>query len=422
LRLARPEARVSALRQAAGRTFEALAVRNFRLYFFGQLVSISGTWMQSLAQGWLVLNLTGSAVDLGIAVALAFVPMLVFGTWGGLVVDRHSKRMILLITQSASGLLALSLGLLTALGHPTVWDVYAMSFLLGVVNLFDNPARQTFVQEMVGRELLPNAVSLNSVLVNAGRIVGPAAAGVVIAAFGIPTCFFANAASFLALLTALLLMRPAELQPIRRVERLPGQLRAGLRYAFGNDEIRGVLLAVTIIGVFAFNFAVTIPLLVRQTFGGTAATYSLFSSAMGVGAVLGGLAIAHRSRPSARLLAALAGVFGVVIGLLALAPDTIVGALLMIPLGAASISFIATANSTLQLITAEEMRGRIMALYAIGFLGSTPIGAPLLGLLSELTNPRVAIGLGGLATVVAALLLAVAAKKAPTGPLEISAI
>jgi len=413
---------MSPLRQAAGRSFEALQVRNFRLYFFGQLVSISGTWMQSLAQGWLVLNLTGSAVDLGIAVALAFVPMLVLGTWGGLVVDRHSKRTILLLTQSASGLLALGLGLLTALGHPTVWDVYAMSFLLGVVNLFDNPARQSFVQEMVGRDLLPNAVSLNSVLVNAGRIVGPAAAGVVIAAFGIPTCFFANAASFLALLLALLLMRPAELQPIRRVERLPGQLRAGLRYAFGNEEIRGVLVAVTIIGVFAFNFAVTIPLLVRQTFGGSAATYSLFSSAMGVGAVLGGLAVAHRSRPSARLLAALAAAFGLLIGLLSLAPDVVVGALLMVPLGAASISFIATANSTLQLITAEEMRGRVMALYAIGFLGSTPIGAPLLGLLSELTNPRVAIGVGGLATLVAAGLLGAAARRSPAAPLEITAI
>jgi MFS family permease len=412
---------MSALRGAASRTFEALQVRNFRLYFLGQLVSISGTWMQSVAQGWLVLNLTGSAIDLGIAVALAFVPMLAVGTLGGLFVDRHSKRRILLSTQSASAVLALVLGLLTALGHVTVWDVYVMAFLLGVVNVFDNPARQSFVQEMVGRDLLPNAVSLNSVMVNAGRIVGPASGGIVIALFGIPACFFINAASFMALLLALVLMRRSELQPIRRVERESGQLRAGFRYAFGNEAIRSILVVVALVGVFAYNFTVTLPLLVRDTFHGSASTYALFTAAMGLGAVIGGLIVAHRSRPSARMLALLCAIFGVMLVALALAPTEVIGLVIMVPMGAASISFVATANATLQLVTAEEMRGRVMALYAVGFLGSTPIGAPLMGVLCDLTNPRVGIVLGGIATLLGAVILARAAGTESRAPQQIAA-
>jgi MFS family permease len=410
---------VSWLRRAFGKTFEALSVRNFRLYFLGQMVSISGTWMQSVAQGWLVLKLTDSAVDLGIAVALAFVPMLVAGTWGGVVVDRYSKRTILFITQSASALLALTLGLLTALGQASVWDVYVLAFLLGCVNLFDNPARQAFVQEMVGRRLLPNAVSLNSVMINAGRIVGPAVAAVTIALLGIPACFMVNAGTFLALIVALAMMRSAELLPIRRVLREPGQLRAGLRYAFGNEEIRSILIAVTFIGVFAFNFTVTIPLLVKQTYGGSAATYGLFTSAQGLGAVIGGLFIAHRSRPSARLLAMTSAVFGVMLLGLSLAPSEQLGLLLVIPMGAAAISFAASANATLQLVSAEEMRGRVMALYAIGFLGSTPIGAPLMGVICAASNPRVGLIVGAAATLLSAGFLAWVALREPREPAEI---
>lgn len=395
---------------AARRTFSALQVRNFRLYFIGQFISISGTWMQSVAQAWLVLKLTNSGIDLGIVAALAFVPMLVAGSFGGLIVDRFPKRNILYVTQSAAGLLALALGLLTAFDHPTVWDIYVLAFLLGIVNLFDLPARQAFVQEMVGRDLMANAVSLNSVLVNAGRIAGPALGGILIATLGISACFFVNAGSFVAVLLALVLMRGADLHPIRRVGREKGQVRAGLRYAFAHKEIRNILIAVGVVGVFTFNFPLTLPLLVRQTFHAGAAEYGFFTAMMGVGAIFGGLFVAHRSRPSAVLLTAICFLFGVTVLLVALAPGQRLVALALIPTGAASIAFIATANAALQLLSAEEMRGRVMALYSICFLGSTPIGAPLMGVACAIWNPRIALAIGAAAAFVGALVLGRAAR------------
>jgi len=406
---------MSAVRRAAAKTFEALQVRNFRLYFIGQTISVSGTWMQSLAQGWLVLQLTGSGLALGIAVALQFLPMLLAGTWAGLVIDRSEKRRVLFMTQGSAGLLALALGLIVALGHPEVWEVFLMAFLLGVVNMFDNPARQSFVQEMVGRDLLPNAVSLNSVLVNAGRIIGPAIAGVVIAVAGIPACFLVNAASFAAVIVALALMDSRELRPIRTVSRQAGQLRAGFRYAFGDETIRSVLIAVGIVGIFAFNFTTSLPLLVRTTYHGSAATYGAFMAAMGVGAVVGGLTIAHRSRPSVPLLAALCAAFGILVLAVAIAPTKIVVLILLVPMGAASIAFVSTANATLQLASHEEMRGRVMALFSIGFLGSTPIGAPLIGAICAWSTPRVGLAVGGAATLIASAVLISLARHLEPG-------
>ena len=321
------------------------------------------------------------------------------------------KRKILFITQSLSGVLALALGILVLLGHIHVWEVFIMAFFLGSVNVFDTPARQSFVQEMVGRDLLANAVSLNSVLVNGGRIIGPAIAGIVIATAGIPVCFFVNAASFAAVILALAMMNKEQLTPIRRVARAKGQLREGFRYAFQHDTIGSVLIAVGIVGVFAFNFTVSIPLLARTTFGGTAATYGLFMAAMGIGAVFGGLAIAHRSRPSLPMLSALCLAFGVLLIAVSLAPTEWVALALLVPMGAASIAFVSTANATLQMASREEMRGRVMALFAIGFLGSTPIGAPLIGAICGATNPRVGLVLGGVATLLAATPLILAARK-----------
>jgi MFS family permease len=286
-----------------------------------------------------------------------------------------------------------------------------MAFLLGVVNLFDNPARQAFVQEMVGRDLLSNAVSLNSVLVNLGRVIGPATAGAVIALLGIPACFFINAGTFVAVIVALAMMRTAELTPIRTVARAKGQLRQGFRYAFGDETIRDVLLAVVTVGIFAFNFTVSLPLLVRITFHGSAGAYGALLAAMGGGAVLGGLVIAHRSRPSIPLLAGLCLSFGLVMVAVASSPSLVVATLLAIPMGAASIAFISTANATLQLTSKEEMRGRVMALFAIGFLGSTPIGAPLIGWICTATSPRTGIVVGGLATVAAGIPLMLSARR-----------
>ena len=408
---------MSHLRAAFSRTFQALEVRNFRLFFIGQLISLSGTWMQAVAQAWLVLNLTGSAVDLGITTALAFLPMLVAGSFGGLVVDRFPKRRILLCTQTVAALLALTLGLLTTLGRATVWDVYVMAFCLGMVNLFDVPARQAFVQEMVGRDLITNAVSLNSVLVNSGRIIGPAIGGLVISGFGIPACFFINAASFVGVIVALALMRVHELTPIARVPREKGQVREGLRYAFGNEEIRSILIVVALTGVFAYNFTVTIPLLVRQTFGGTAADFGIFSAMTGVGAVVGGLFIAHRARPSAKLLAVICSVFAV-----AASPTRLVALVIMVPLGASSTAFISTANATLQMLTVGQMRGRVMALFSIGFLGSTPIGAPLVGLICGASTPRVGFVVGGCAVVLGALLLWISARGTGSGVPEVAPV
>jgi MFS family permease len=396
---------MTAVRAAIHQTFSSLRIRNFRLYFVAQLISVSGTWMQAVAQAWLVLRLTGSGVDLGIVVGLQFVPMLLFGPFGGLVADRTNKRRLLFVTQSAGGLLALVLGSLVVSDMVQLWQVYVLATLLGVVNLFDNPARQTFMMEMVGRRDLPNAVSLNTVVMNASRVVGPAIGGVVIVVFGLGVCFYINAASYVAVIIGLSMMRTGELHPTERVARAKGQVREGFRYVWRTPSLRNTLLAIALIGIFAYNFTVTLALLAKQTFDGGAGTYSLLTSCMAVGAVTGGLIAAHRARPTPRLLQVLALVFGGLLAAVALAPTLIVASVLIVFMGAASIGFIATANASLQLSAEPAMRGRVMALYAMAFLGTTPIGAPLVGAIAQWTNPRVALLTGAVATVVAAGLL-----------------
>lgn len=396
---------MTAVRGALHQTFSSLRIRNFRLYFTAQLISVSGTWMQSVAQAWLVLHLTGSGVDLGIVVGLQFLPMLVLGPMGGLVADRADKRRLLFMTQSAGGLLALVLGILVVSHTVVLWQVYLLAGLLGVVNLFDNPARQTFMMEMVGREDLPNAVSLNTVVMNASRVVGPAIGGVIITLFGLGVCFFVNAASYVAVIVGLAMMRTAELHRTEPVVRAKGQVRDGFRYVWRTPALRNVLLAVALIGVFAYNFTVTLALLAKGTFHGGAGTYAMLTTCMGAGAIVGGLAAAHRARPTPRLLQVLALVFGGLLAAVAFAPTLLAADLLIVAMGAASIGFIATANATLQLAAEPAMRGRVMALYAMAFLGTTPIGAPLVGAIAQWTNPRVAMLTGAVATVVAAGLL-----------------
>jgi len=396
---------VSAVRAAARQTFSSLRIRNFRLFFVAQLISVSGTWMQSVAQAWLVLHLTGSGVDLGIVVGLQFLPMLLLGPFGGLVADRANKRNLLFCTQAAGGILALVLGALVVTDTVVLWQVYLLAGLLGVVNLFDNPARQTFMIEMVGREDLPNAVSLNAALMNASRVVGPAIGGVIITVFGLGICFLVNAASYVAVIVGLAMMRTSELRRTDPVPRARGQVREGFRYVWATPALRNVLLAVALIGIFAYNFTVTLALLAKETFHGGAGAYAVLTSCMGAGAVIGGLIAAHRARPTPRLLQVLALVFGGLLAAVALAPTLLAADLLIVLMGAASIGFVATANATLQLTSDPAMRGRVMALYAMAFLGTTPIGAPLVGAIAQWTNPRVALLSGAVATLVAAGLL-----------------
>jgi MFS family permease len=392
------------MREAGRRTFRAISVRNYRLYFIGQVISVSGTWMQTVSQAYLILFLLhGTGVDVAIATSLQFLPLLLLGPFGGLIADRLDKRKVLYATQGTAGVLALVLGVLAATHSATLWEVYVLAAGLGFVNLFDNPARQTFVSEMVGMELLPNAVSLNSVLMNSARVIGPAIGGVLIITVGVATCFFLNAVSYAAVIVALAMMRSSEL--IRRpgVVRARGQVREGLRYVWATADLKIPLISMAVIGVFAFNFTVTLALLAKFTFQGGAGLFSWFMVAMGAGAVLGGLVTAFRSRPSTRLLAFIGVAFGGAILAVALAPTQVWALALLVPMGAASISFVATNNATLQLRADPTMRGRVMSLNAIAFLGSTPIGAPLLGYISDVTNPRVALAIGGAATLLASI-------------------
>ena len=358
-----------------------------------------------MAQAWLVLHLTGSGFDLGIVTGLQFLPVLLFGPWGGLVADRMDKRKLLYATQAGGGLIALALGILVETHTIQLWQVFLLAFCLGVMNLFDNPARQTFVFEMVGKEDLPNAVSLNSVVMNASRVVGPAVGGLVITLVGLGVCFLANAASFGAVLVGLALMRSRELHKVDPVVRAKGQLRDGFRYVWRTPSLRNTLIAMAVIGIFAYNFQVTLALLATVTFHGGAGSYAVLTSCMGIGAIVGGLTVAHRGRPTPRLLQGVALTFGALLAVVALSPSLAFAAVVIVFMGAASIAFIATANAELQLESEPAMRGRVMALYAMAFLGSTPIGGPLIGAISEWTNPRVSLAVGAVATLLAAGIL-----------------
>ena len=389
---------------AISRVFSSLQVPNYRLYFVGQVISLSGTWMQGVAQAWLVLDLTGSGTTLGVVSALQFLPVLLFGPMGGVLADRYDKRRILYVTQTIAAGLATVLGVLVATDTVEVWMVYVLASCLGFVYLVDNPTRQTFIHEMVGAEHLTNAVSLNSVVVNVARVIGPAVAGTLIVAVGLAPCFFINAASYGAVLLALFLMNPDLLEGPPTRARTPGQLLEGLRYVRSTPEVLIPLLMMAMVGTLAYEFQVVLPLFARFTFGGDAGTYSAMSVLMGFGAVAGGLATAALGRRPPTALAWTAVIFGGIQMLTAAAPTLVTALVALFFLGAASIRFLALGNATLQLAADPQMRGRVMALWAMAFLGSTPIGGPLMGFIGEHAGPRIALGLGGLATLAAGVL------------------
>ncbi|HET8815574.1 MAG TPA: MFS transporter [Solirubrobacterales bacterium] len=383
-------------------SFNSLEVPNYRSYFAGQLISLSGTWMQTVAAIWVVLGLTGSGVAVGLTTALQFLPMLLIGAWGGVLADRIPKRRLLMTTQALMVIPAAFLLAVTAAGVVAPWMVYLAVLAFGSLNAIDNPARQSFVIEMVGPGRVVNAISLNSVILQTARLVGPALAGILIATVGVVFCFALNALTFAAMIFALWSMDPSRLRPAPVAKREPGAIRAGLRYVLHTPELLVPLALMALVGTLGFNFQVVLPLLAKFSFDSGATTYAALVSAMAVGSIAGALVNGHRGRTGPRLIAGGTLAFGASALLAAAMPSLLFEIPMLALLGAAAVTFAATVNSTLQLAVAPEMRGRVMALYSVVFLGSNPIGAPIAGWLAQTYDPRVALVLAGIAGISAA--------------------
>ncbi|HEX6238021.1 MAG TPA: MFS transporter [Acidimicrobiales bacterium] len=385
------------LRLAASDTFSSLRTRNFRLFFAGQLVSQTGTWMQSVALVWVVLDLTGDGVALGLVVAAQFLPVLVLGAWGGVVADRVDRHFMMIGTQLAFTALAVAFSMLTLTGTATVGAIYALSLLFGIINALDNPSRRALVTELVALRDVPNAVGLNSAVMTGSRVVGPAVAGALIAGPGAGWTFVANAVSYLFVIGALLRMDRSQLRPSPRVARAKGQLREGLRYAWRTPEMRLPIVLVAVIGTLTFEYQVSLPLLAERTFEGTATTFTLLFSTMSAGSVAGALAVARRSRIDLAFLLRAGGWLAAASVALALAPTLAVAVAASVAVGFSSIALISGSNAVVQLEADPAMRGRVLALLSVVFLGSTPIGGPIVGWVSELAGPRAGVLVGAVA-------------------------
>ncbi len=391
------------IKKISKETFSSLEVRNYRLYFIGQAISLCGTWMQSIGQAWLVLQITHSGTQLGLVIAAQTVPILFLGPWGGLIADRFPKRKLLFFTQSISALLALLLGALVLYHSVQLWMVYMLAFSLGLVNTIDNPTRQTFIMELVGKEKLTNAVSLNSIEVNLARVVGPAIGGILIASLGLAPLFILNGISFIAVIYALHLMNEAEFSRIATpVKKAAGQLMEGFRYVKSNPVLFDTLIMMAIIGTLTYEFSVSLPLLAQFTFHGTAQTYAIISVALGVGSMLGGLYVANIKKRSQKNLVNNAFLFGATVLLAAVMPTFLLELLAIVLVGFFSINFLSNGNVILQLESAPDMRGRVMSLWAVAFLGSTPIGGPIIGWIGQHFGPRYSLLVGGLSALFAA--------------------
>jgi MFS family permease len=386
-------------------TFRAFRAFNYRLWAAGALVSNIGTWMQRVAQDWLVLTVLTdhSAVAVGITTGLQFAPMLVLAPVAGVLADRMPKRRLLLMTQTAMGLVGLVLGLLVVTGAAQLWHAYALALALGIAAAVDAPARQAFVSEMVPREDLTNAVGLNSASFHAARIVGPGLAGLLIAWVGTGPVFLLNAATFAATLFSLTHMRVSELTPAPRADRGKGQLREGLRYVRRRPDIVLIMAVVGLVGTFGLNFQMTTAIMATAQFGKGSGEYGLLGSIMAIGSLGGALLAARRERPRLRLVVGAAFTFGVFASVAALMPTYELFAIALIPVGLSSLTLMTSANATVQLSVAPEMRGRVMALYMAIFMGGTPIGAPIIGWVGGAFGPRWTILSGGLISLVTAV-------------------
>ncbi len=389
---------MNALQRFTSNTFSSLSVRNFRLYFIGHVFSQSGSWMQTVALGWLVLDLTDSGTQLGTIVALQFVPLLCIGPWGGLIADSYNKRSILYCTQIGFAVLIFAVSALIYTDSMQIWMLYVVAFLLGIVRVFDIPARQTFVSELVGSEYVKNAVSLNATAGNTARVIGPTIGGFLIAGVGIGTSFFVNGLSYLVTILFLSRMRKEEFILVPKREKTKGQLREGFRYAMETPLIRNTLFMMAFIGTFAYEWQVSLPLMAERVFYGDASTYASLLSALGVGSIIGGLYSAGRNKIVPHHLADLAILFGLFVIGTALMPTVYYAIVGMFMVGFFSINLTSLGNTMLQLESKPEMRGRVLSLWSMAMMGSTAIGGPIIGVVGEYFGGRWALGVGGLVT------------------------
>jgi len=382
--------------------FASLRHRNFRFYLAGQSISQAGTWMQTIAMGWLVLKLTGSGGLLGLVTATQFVPTLLFGPYAGALSDRVSRWHILQTTQVLAAALAGFLGVMVVTDTIRVWSLFVLAGAIGTVNAFDVPVRSSFVYEMVGPADITAAVGVGSTSSNVARIVGPAVAGVLIATVGLASCFFVNAASYLVCIVTFLLMRRGEFEPKPEPAAAKGQVREGLRIVWRDPRLRTPMLMTVAIGTFAYENQISLPLLAKYTFGGDAGSYGVLSSAMGVGSALGGLLVARSGRASHRRVGMAAVVLGVAMIVTSAMPGLGTAVVALVVVGGGSVAFITMTSATLQLTAPTDMRGRVLALYVTAIIGTTPIGGPIIGWIGEVVGPRATYVTGGVACLVTA--------------------
>ena len=394
------------------KTFHSLKYVNFRLWFGGNIIASTGSWMQRVAQDWLVLTVLtdNSALQLGIVTALQFVPMLLLSPWAGVVADRVNRRHLLQITQALTGLFGVVLGVLVLSGVAQLWMVYILALAGGIVSTLDSPARQAFVSELVPVTSLTNAIGLNSMAFNIARLLGPAVSGLVIAAVGPGWVFVINGALFLAPVIAMASMRVPELIPLRQVPRRPGQVREGLRYVKSRPDIILILCVVFVVSALGMNFQMTSALMATEVYGKGAGEYGILGSFMAIGALGGALLAARRAMPRLRWIVFSAGAFGLAELALGAAPGYWPFAILAIPTGLAMLTMVTSANALVQITTPEEMRGRVMAIYSMIFMGATPIGSPIIGWVGEHWGARWSLWVGGIASLVVAVVALVWAK------------
>jgi MFS family permease len=395
--------------------FSSLRIRNFRLYMAGLTVSVAGNWMQNVAVGWLVLQLTRSGTVLGVVTAARYAPLLLLGAWGGLVADRHDKRLLLRLAASIQLVVAAVLGVLTMTHVIDVWSLTTLILVAGVVDVVDTPSRQAFMNNIVGRDRIGNAIALNSVLVNGARVVGPGIAGFVISTVGVGPCFLLNAASFGATWLGLQLMRRDELIPTAVEVPAKRQIRAGLRYVLSTPDLRTPLLLVAVAGAFAWEFPVSIPLFTSDTFQGGASEFGWALSAISAGSIAGGLLAARRRVVSQRSVAASALLWGIAILAASFAPSLAVAYGLLAVVGSGAVTFNAMSKTFLQITSRDQMRGRVMALWSIGWQGTTVLGAPVVGVLGQTFGGRYGLAFGGICCIAVAVPVLLSRSRVAAG-------